>query len=144
MLYAKAKGNNLQLTKEESPTESERRVTEKASVESTESLIKRFSRQASHQIEDSDKKPNIESIPGNVKSTLEKFAEPQVKALKEQFSIEAELNEKNVEKTSIMKKDSEHMWDQLEASPRVLKIKDLDFTDLREEEDIDVLDIDSC
>ncbi|XP_048402593.1 FH1/FH2 domain-containing protein 1 isoform X2 [Stegostoma tigrinum] len=144
MLYAKAKGNNLQLTKEESPTESERRVTEKALVESTESPIKRFSRQTSHQIEDSDQKPNIESIPGNVKSTLEKFAEPQVTSLKEQFSIEAELNEKNVEKTSVMKKDSEHMWDQLEVSPRVLIIKDLDFTDLREEEDIDVLDIDPC
>ncbi|XP_078400278.1 FH1/FH2 domain-containing protein 1 isoform X1 [Cetorhinus maximus] len=146
MLYAKSKVSNFQVTKEEGPTESERKVTEEALVESTESLIKRFSRQASHQNEETQRKPEIESIPGNVKATLGKFAEPQIKVLKEQFSIEAELNEKNAEKTSIitpLKKDSEHMWDQLESSPRVLKIKDLDFTDLREEEDIDVLDVDS-
>ncbi|GCB73895.1 hypothetical protein scyTo_0002977 [Scyliorhinus torazame] len=146
MLYAKTKVSKFQVTKDESPTESERKVTEEALVESTESLIKRFSRQDSRQNEESQRKPEIESTPGNVKATLEKFAEPQVKVLKEQFSIEAELNEKNAEKASIstpLKKDSEHMWDQLESSPRVLKIKDLDFTDLREEEDIDVLDVDS-
>ncbi|XP_078067128.1 FH1/FH2 domain-containing protein 1 isoform X3 [Mustelus asterias] len=146
MLYAKTKVSNFQVTKEESPTESERKVTEEALEESTESLIKRFSRQTSQQTEESQRKPEIESIPGNVKATAEKFAVPQIKILKEQFSIEAELNEKNVEKMSIitpLKKDSEHMWDQLESSPRVLKIKDLDFTDLREEEDIDVLDTDS-
>ncbi|XP_067853899.1 FH1/FH2 domain-containing protein 3 isoform X2 [Heptranchias perlo] len=146
MLYAKTKVSNSQVPKKEGPTESEEKLNEEALVESTESLIKRFSRQTNHQNEENQRKSEIESIPGNVKATLEKFAEPQIKALKEQFSIEAELNEKNVEKTAIitpLKKDSEHMWDQLEASPRVLKIKDLDFTDLREEEDIDVLDVDS-
>ncbi|XP_078256438.1 FH1/FH2 domain-containing protein 1 isoform X3 [Rhinoraja longicauda] len=147
MLYAKSEPSSLQVTQEEVPTVSEKTLSEEALVESTETLIKRFSRQDIHQNVESPKKSAIESIPGNVKATLERFAEPQIKVLKEQFSIDAELNEKNGEKSPIimpLKKDSEYMWDQLEASPRELKIKDLDFTDLRDEEDTDVLDADSC
>ncbi|XP_069757525.1 FH1/FH2 domain-containing protein 1 isoform X1 [Narcine bancroftii] len=145
MLYAKSKAGNLQETPEEILTASKKKNVEEALVESTECLIKRFSGHDQNQNEESPKKPSIESIPGNVKANLEKFTEPPIKSLKEQFSIEAELNERNAEKTPIivsLKKDSEYMWDQLEISPRELKIKDLDFTDLRDEEDIDVLDAD--
>ncbi|XP_072925965.1 FH1/FH2 domain-containing protein 3 isoform X3 [Hemitrygon akajei] len=146
MLYAKTKASSSKVTQEEVCTASEKKLAEEALMESTASLMERFSKQDIHQNEESQKKPITESIAGNVKATLEKFAEPQIKTLKQQFSIEAELNEKNVEKTPIimpLKKDSEYMWDQLEASPRKLKIKDLDFTDLRDEEDVDVLDADS-
>uniref|UniRef100_A0A4W3IGW3 Formin homology 2 domain containing 1 n=1 Tax=Callorhinchus milii TaxID=7868 RepID=A0A4W3IGW3_CALMI len=125
---------------------SEKKLIEEASSESTDLLIKRFDRQPSLQKEESHRKPDIESVPGSVKATVNRFAEAPVKALKEQFSIDAECNEKNLEKTTIatpLKKESEYMWDQLETSPRVLKIKDLDFTDLREEEDVDVLDGDT-
>nr|XP_023680118.1 FH1/FH2 domain-containing protein 3-like isoform X1 [Paramormyrops kingsleyae] len=39
------------------------------------------------------------------------------------------------------KKESDHIWDQLMASPRELRIKDMDFTDLMEEDDLDILDV---
>ncbi|XP_034017447.1 FH1/FH2 domain-containing protein 3 isoform X2 [Thalassophryne amazonica] len=39
------------------------------------------------------------------------------------------------------KKESETIWDQLLASPRDLRIRDMDFTDLTEEDDDDVLDV---
>uniref|UniRef100_A0A4W3ID49 Formin homology 2 domain containing 1 n=1 Tax=Callorhinchus milii TaxID=7868 RepID=A0A4W3ID49_CALMI len=146
MLYSKS--SSFSMSKDENPTESasEKKLIEEASSESTDLLIKRFDRQPSLQKEESHRKPDIESVPGSVKATVNRFAEAPVKALKEQFSIDAECNEKNLEKTTIatpLKKESEYMWDQLETSPRVLKIKDLDFTDLREEEDVDVLDGDT-
>ncbi|XP_057195112.1 FH1/FH2 domain-containing protein 3 isoform X3 [Triplophysa rosa] len=39
------------------------------------------------------------------------------------------------------KKESDHIWDQLMASPRELRIKELDFTDLGEEDDEDILEV---
>lgn len=39
------------------------------------------------------------------------------------------------------KKESDHIWDQLMATPRELRIKELDFTDLGEEDDVDILDV---
>ncbi|CAM4640773.1 unnamed protein product [Leuciscus chuanchicus] len=39
-----------------------------------------------------------------------------------------------------VKKESDCIWDQLLASPRDLRIGDIDFTDLRDEDDQDVLD----
>ncbi|XP_062342554.1 FH1/FH2 domain-containing protein 3 isoform X2 [Osmerus eperlanus] len=38
------------------------------------------------------------------------------------------------------KKESDTIWDQLLASPRELRIGDIDFTDLKEEDDRDILD----
>lgn len=38
------------------------------------------------------------------------------------------------------KKESDYIWDQLMAAPRELRIGDIDFTDLGDEEDRDVLD----
>uniref|UniRef100_A0A8C4UMN2 Formin homology 2 domain containing 1 n=1 Tax=Falco tinnunculus TaxID=100819 RepID=A0A8C4UMN2_FALTI len=50
---------------------------------------------------------------------------------------------RGLENTGMMpiKKDMELTWERLEASPVQLKIKDLDFTDLGEEEDFDILDM---
>ncbi|KAL6489634.1 hypothetical protein MHYP_G00033750 [Metynnis hypsauchen] len=39
------------------------------------------------------------------------------------------------------KKESDHIWDQLMATPRELRIKEMDFTDLGEEDDVDILDV---
>uniref|UniRef100_A0A6Q2X6W1 Formin homology 2 domain containing 3a n=1 Tax=Esox lucius TaxID=8010 RepID=A0A6Q2X6W1_ESOLU len=39
------------------------------------------------------------------------------------------------------KKESDTIWDQLLASPRELRIRDIDFTDLKEEDDRDLLDV---
>ncbi|TFJ99793.1 Transcription activator BRG1 [Platysternon megacephalum] len=59
-----------------------------------------------------------------------------------QSSVEAEANAQNVERALLtpFKKDSEFMWDHLEPGPMLLKIKDLDFSDLGEEEDFDALE----
>uniref|UniRef100_A0A8C9TT60 Formin homology 2 domain containing 3 n=1 Tax=Scleropages formosus TaxID=113540 RepID=A0A8C9TT60_SCLFO len=42
-----------------------------------------------------------------------------------------------------IKKESDYIWDQLMASPRQLRIKDMDFTDLADEDDVDILDVDN-
>ncbi|NXG80925.1 FHOD1 protein, partial [Baryphthengus martii] len=57
-------------------------------------------------------------------------------------SIDAETHTQKLENTGMMpiKKDVELTWERLEASPVQLRIKDLDFTDLAEEEDFDILD----
>ncbi|NXO48773.1 FHOD1 protein, partial [Aramus guarauna] len=56
--------------------------------------------------------------------------------------VDAETHKQKLENTGMMpiKKDVELTWERLEASPTQLKIKDLDFTDLGEEDDIDILD----
>uniref|UniRef100_A0A8C4ENH7 Formin homology 2 domain containing 3b n=1 Tax=Dicentrarchus labrax TaxID=13489 RepID=A0A8C4ENH7_DICLA len=41
------------------------------------------------------------------------------------------------------KKESDYIWDQLMATPRELRIKEMDFTDLKDEDDVDILDMDS-
>ena len=57
-------------------------------------------------------------------------------------SVDAETHTQKLEGTGMMpiKKDVELTWERLEASPMQLKIKDLDFTDLGEEDDFDILD----
>ncbi|KAM9508502.1 FH1/FH2 domain-containing protein 1 isoform 1-T1 [Guaruba guarouba] len=57
-------------------------------------------------------------------------------------SVDAETHTQKLESTGMVpiKKDVELTWERLEASPAQLKIKDLDFTDLGEEEDFDILD----
>uniref|UniRef100_A0AAZ3SGU5 Formin homology 2 domain containing 3b n=1 Tax=Oncorhynchus tshawytscha TaxID=74940 RepID=A0AAZ3SGU5_ONCTS len=39
--------------------------------------------------------------------------------------------------------ESDYIWDQLMAAPRELRIKEMDFTDLADEDDLDILDVDS-
>ncbi|XP_069822370.1 FH1/FH2 domain-containing protein 1 isoform X2 [Dendropsophus ebraccatus] len=68
------------------------------------------------------------------------------KGVRAQYSIEAETNAKNLEKTLMtpFKKPVETLWEQTPQPPQMdLKIKDLDFTDLCEEEDFDVLDFEA-
>ncbi|KAM9122564.1 FH1/FH2 domain-containing protein 1 [Pangshura tecta] len=59
-----------------------------------------------------------------------------------QSSVEAEANAQNVERALLTpcKKDFEFTWDRLEPGPMLLKIKDLDFSDLGEDEDSDALE----
>ncbi|KAM3920088.1 FH1/FH2 domain-containing protein 1 isoform 2-T2 [Leptodactylus fuscus] len=68
------------------------------------------------------------------------------KGVRAQYSIDAETNAKNLEKTLMtpFKKPAETLWEQTPHPPEMeLKIKDLDFTDLCEEEDFDVLDFEA-
>ncbi|XP_029464641.1 FH1/FH2 domain-containing protein 1 isoform X2 [Rhinatrema bivittatum] len=73
----------------------------------------------------------------------ERFSEPETKVLRAQHSIDAEISSRNLEKTRMtpLKREAEFVWDQREANQQHLKINDLDFTDLCEEDDFDVLDV---
>ncbi|NWU70005.1 FHOD1 protein, partial [Pterocles burchelli] len=70
-------------------------------------------------------------------------ASAHAKLVRATSSIDAETHTQKLENTRMMpiKKDAELTWERLEASPVQLKIKELDFTDLEEEEDFDILDM---
>uniref|UniRef100_A0A8C3EDH1 Formin homology 2 domain containing 1 n=1 Tax=Corvus moneduloides TaxID=1196302 RepID=A0A8C3EDH1_CORMO len=69
-------------------------------------------------------------------------ASAHAKLVRAVSSIDAETHTQKLENTGMMpiKKDTELTWERLETIPVQLKIKDLDFTDLGEEEDFDILD----
>ncbi|XP_039094904.1 FH1/FH2 domain-containing protein 3 isoform X2 [Hyaena hyaena] len=78
---------------------------------------------------------------GSVKAFAEKFNSGDLG--RGSVSADAEPNDKVPEKASAQQKtESDYIWDQLMANPRELRIQDMDFTDLGEEDDIDVLDVD--
>ncbi|XP_053874841.1 FH1/FH2 domain-containing protein 3 isoform X6 [Malaclemys terrapin pileata] len=144
MLYAHNKKPKDEEEKELEEKEEEKKETEE-SDESITSLANRISiLQASKQAKDeSVKKMEIGNLDnqGSVKAFAEKFN--NVELAKGTVLPEGELDEKVPEKTPAQpKKESDYIWDQLMANPRELKIKDMDFTDLGDEDDVDVLDID--
>ncbi|KAK6477051.1 FH1/FH2 domain-containing protein 1-like isoform X1 [Huso huso] len=106
------------------------------------------SKARNQQSKESQQRPEMESMAGSVRAAKERLNEEQQqpRTLRAQYSIDAEINSKNLEKTLMnpLSRDGECMWDQLETRSRKLKIKDLDFSDLLEDEDIDVLDIGAC
>ncbi|XP_061863540.1 FH1/FH2 domain-containing protein 1 isoform X2 [Colius striatus] len=69
-------------------------------------------------------------------------ASAHAKLARAMSSTDAESHTQKLENTGMMpvKKDVELTWERLEASPVELKIRDLDFTDLGEEDDFDILD----
>ncbi|NWI05268.1 FHOD1 protein, partial [Tichodroma muraria] len=69
-------------------------------------------------------------------------ASAHAKLVRAMSSIDDETHTQKLENTRMMpiKKDTELTWEGLETIPVQLKIKDLDFTDLGEEEDFDILD----
>uniref|UniRef100_A0A8D2NZH2 Formin homology 2 domain containing 1 n=1 Tax=Zosterops lateralis melanops TaxID=1220523 RepID=A0A8D2NZH2_ZOSLA len=69
-------------------------------------------------------------------------ASAHAKLVRAMSSIDDETHTQKLENTGMMpiKKDTELTWERLETIPAQLKIKDLDFTDLGEEEDFDILD----
>uniref|UniRef100_A0A671UHQ2 Formin homology 2 domain containing 3 n=1 Tax=Sparus aurata TaxID=8175 RepID=A0A671UHQ2_SPAAU len=87
---------------------------------------------------------------GSVRAVAEKFGD-LVKGLTSPAEIEAskeqqqQSDKSSTAATSSLppKKESDHIWDQLMAAPRELRIKEMDFTDLKDEDDMDILDMDS-
>ncbi|XP_011930143.1 PREDICTED: FH1/FH2 domain-containing protein 3 isoform X13 [Cercocebus atys] len=78
---------------------------------------------------------------GSVKAFAEKFNSGDLG--RGSVSPDAEPNDKVPETALVQPKtESDYIWDQLMANPRELRIQDMDFTDLGEEDDIDVLDVD--
>ncbi|XP_071592892.1 FH1/FH2 domain-containing protein 3 isoform X10 [Heliangelus exortis] len=143
MLYAHNKK-----PKDEEEKELEAKEEKKETEESGESLTSLASRisilQATKQAKDeSVKKMEIRNLDnqGSVKAFAEKFNSGEL--AKGTAVPEDEISEQVPEKTPAQpKKESDYIWDQLMANPRELKIKDMDFTDLGEEDDVDVLDMD--
>uniref|UniRef100_A0A8B9J5P1 Formin homology 2 domain containing 3b n=1 Tax=Astyanax mexicanus TaxID=7994 RepID=A0A8B9J5P1_ASTMX len=83
---------------------------------------------------------------GNVRAVAEKFGDI-VKGLTSTHEGEHNGKEKQVppKPTTLPtpappKKESDHIWDQLMATPRELRIKEMDFTDLGDEDDVDILE----
>uniref|UniRef100_A0A8C1BLY4 Formin homology 2 domain containing 1 n=1 Tax=Cyprinus carpio carpio TaxID=630221 RepID=A0A8C1BLY4_CYPCA len=112
------------------------------------SMAGRLSRLQSHTsqpTEDTSRRAELESLEGTAQAARAKLAEGQNKKLHPQFSIEAETHSQSLEKTMMtpLSRGSQDAWEKLQPSSRPLRIKDLDFSDLMEEEDIDVLDIDT-
>ncbi|XP_013912155.1 PREDICTED: FH1/FH2 domain-containing protein 3 [Thamnophis sirtalis] len=145
MLYAH---NNLPFTKDERVKELEAKIDIKKVLNASEdtdiSLHSRISvLQTSKQAKDEClKKMEIGSLEnqGNVKIFTERFNSGDVAKISN--LSENDFNEKIPEKIPLqVKTESDFIWDQLLASPRKLKIKDMDFTDLGDEDDIDILDI---
>uniref|UniRef100_A0AAQ5X518 Formin homology 2 domain containing 3b n=1 Tax=Amphiprion ocellaris TaxID=80972 RepID=A0AAQ5X518_AMPOC len=86
---------------------------------------------------------------GSVRAVAEKFGD-LVKGLTSPPEAESSKEQQQTDKSSTPapsaappKKESDHIWDQLMASPRELRIKEMDFTDLRDEDDLDILDMDN-
>ncbi|XP_062254598.1 FH1/FH2 domain-containing protein 3 isoform X1 [Platichthys flesus] len=88
---------------------------------------------------------------GSVRAVAEKFgdlvkglASPEVEASKEQQQQQTDKSLSTAASSALPpKKESDYIWDQLMASPRELRIKEIDFTDLRDEDDLDILDMDT-
>ncbi|XP_072805078.1 FH1/FH2 domain-containing protein 3 isoform X3 [Vicugna pacos] len=140
MLYA----HNRKPTDDEEKGEGETRRPEQG-AEAVASLASRISTlQANAFVQDeSVRKVDVDCLDnrGSVKAFAEKFNSGDLG--KGSISPDGEPNDKVTEKASEQPKtESDYIWDQLMANPRELRIQDMDFTDLGEEDDIDVLDVD--
>ncbi|XP_058532884.1 FH1/FH2 domain-containing protein 3 isoform X2 [Ochotona princeps] len=140
MLYA----HNRKSTDDEEKGEGETERTEQE-AEVVASLATRISTlQASSQVQDeSIRRSDVGCLDnrGSVKAFAEKFNSGDLG--RGSMSPDTEISDKGPEVAPAqLKTESDYIWDQLMANPRELRIQDMDFTDLGEEDDIDVLDVD--
>ncbi|XP_053520300.1 FH1/FH2 domain-containing protein 3 isoform X6 [Artibeus jamaicensis] len=140
MLYA----HNRKPTDDEEKGEGEPAGTEQG-AEAVASLASRISTLQANSLaqDESVRKVDVSCLDnrGSVKAFAEKFNSGDLG--RGSTSSDTEPNDKVPEKASAqLKTESDYIWDQLMANPRELRIQDMDFTDLGEEDDIDVLDVD--
>ncbi|XP_058995151.1 FH1/FH2 domain-containing protein 3 isoform X12 [Mustela lutreola] len=140
MLYA----HNRKPTDDEEKGEGESGRTEPG-AEAVASLASRISTLQANSLapDDSVRRVDVGCLDnrGSVKAFAEKFNSGDLGRVS--VSPDAEPNDKVPEKASAQPKtESDYIWDQLMANPRELRIQDMDFTDLGEEDDVDVLDVD--
>ncbi|XP_076856360.1 FH1/FH2 domain-containing protein 1 isoform X4 [Brachyhypopomus gauderio] len=96
--------------------------------------------------QDAPRQVALEGLEGSAQAARGRLAEEQKqRGLRPQCSIDAETHSRSLEKTMMtpLTRDNQDAWGQLQPSSRALRIKDLDFSDLLEEEDLDVLDMDT-
>ncbi|XP_053570458.1 FH1/FH2 domain-containing protein 3 isoform X2 [Bombina bombina] len=84
---------------------------------------------------------SILQLDENIKN-IEDSLESQICGKNYIQSNSLEDSEKILEKSVQARRETDHIWDQLIAEPKELRIKDMDFTDLGDEDDIDVLNVD--
>ncbi|XP_034409418.1 FH1/FH2 domain-containing protein 3 [Cyclopterus lumpus] len=153
MLYSQAttgkdEGNVAETEKENCKCEKDAEINDS----SVASLASRISTLEAHRQarEENVKKMEVGHLDnqGSVRAVAEKFGD-LVKGLTSLPEVEASKEQQQNDKSSIAastlppKKESDYIWDQLMAKPRELRIKEMDFTDLRDEDDMDILDMDS-
>ncbi|XP_062925785.1 FH1/FH2 domain-containing protein 3 isoform X5 [Mobula hypostoma] len=139
MLYAQSKSGDDD-SEETQPGKQEEKQESLASLASRISIL-----QANKQATEGNvKKMEVDHLEnqGSVKAFTEKFNSGELS--KGPAPSDCETTTKTADKmTAQPKKESDYIWDQLLANPRELKIKDIDFTDLEEEDDVDVLDMEN-
>ncbi|XP_054477817.1 FH1/FH2 domain-containing protein 3 [Anoplopoma fimbria] len=154
MLYAQAttskdEGNVAETEKENCKCEKDAEVSDS----SVASLASRISTLEAHRQarEENVKKMEVGHLDnqGSVRAVAEKFGD-LVKGLASPPEVEDSKEQQQTDISSIAasstlppKKESDYIWDQLMAEPRELRIKEMDFTDLRDDDDMDILDMDS-
>ncbi|XP_042371108.1 FH1/FH2 domain-containing protein 3-like, partial [Plectropomus leopardus] len=93
------------------------------------------------------RRAELEGLEGSAQAALARLAEEQQnRHLRQQSSIDVESHARRLETTQMTPLGPggpADAWDQLQPSAAALRIKDLDFSDLLDEEDIDVLDMDT-
>ncbi|XP_010882934.2 FH1/FH2 domain-containing protein 3 [Esox lucius] len=94
-----------------------------------------------------DNQGSVRVVAGRFGDLVKGLAAPhETEALEKQPQGQLQLDKDKAPPASsplAPKKESDYIWDQLMASPRELRIKEMDFTDLAEEDDLDILDVDS-
>ncbi|XP_078109281.1 LOW QUALITY PROTEIN: FH1/FH2 domain-containing protein 3 [Sander vitreus] len=154
MLYAQTTASNDEGNVAE--TEKENCKCEKETEDgdpSVASLASRISTLEAHRQarEENVKKMEVGHLDkqGSVRAVAEKFGD-LVKGLTCPSEVEVSKEQQQTDKSPSAassslppKKESDYIWDQLMATPRELRIKEMDFTDLRDEDDMDILDMDS-
>uniref|UniRef100_A0A8P4G6F9 Formin homology 2 domain containing 1 n=1 Tax=Dicentrarchus labrax TaxID=13489 RepID=A0A8P4G6F9_DICLA len=93
------------------------------------------------------RRAELEGLEGSAQAALARLAEEQQnRHLRQQSSIDVESHARRLETTQMTPLGPggpADAWEQLQPSAAALRIKDLDFSDLLDEEDIDVLDMDT-
>ncbi|KAK2854353.1 hypothetical protein Q5P01_007014 [Channa striata] len=92
-------------------------------------------------------KMELEGLEGSAQAALAQLTEEkQNQSLRQQSGVDMESHTSRLESaqmTPLVPGGPADAWDQLQPSAAALHIKDLDFSDLLDEEDIDVLDLDT-
>uniref|UniRef100_UPI0037E82742 FH1/FH2 domain-containing protein 3 isoform X2 n=1 Tax=Semicossyphus pulcher TaxID=241346 RepID=UPI0037E82742 len=154
MLYAQKTAGKDEGNVEETEKDKCQCEKETEAGDSVASLASRISTLEAHRQarEENVKKMEVGHLDnqGSVRAVAEKFGD-LVKGLAPPSEAEALKEQQQTDKSSTAasstslppKKESDYIWDQLMAAPRELRIKEMDFTDLRDEDDMDILDMDS-
>ncbi|XP_017290368.1 FH1/FH2 domain-containing protein 1 isoform X2 [Kryptolebias marmoratus] len=88
------------------------------------------------------RRAELETLEGAAQTARARLAEEKRKCLlRQQSSIDVEMHTRQLEATTLGPEGPANAWNQLHLSGTALRIKDLDFSDLGDEEDIDVLDM---